>query len=405
MNIRSIAVAIGLGLVGCGGAVDPQRDGDVEQVKTSEEALSGAGATVRCTPTNTFGYVAQIYGGDISVSGPRTQWGMLPVSGTLAIKYGQYGGPMTTRNAVHVAGEMDRTGSYANVHVVSGGGTLASMNLNFKDSADPNVLAFSSVNASDTTGYQTRCNLSHAVPPAPGRDIAPSGAMRFYYQNTVTVGLQVDVYNVGELPVTGASAKVVIGPQTYTGALYHYFGSSPSGANTVNPGDRGYIKVDVPRGVLQECASYTVHIDPNHALQAATPDPFANDTQQVSTQCGVTWTAPISTKNVANPDALIVGKSLQDIVSSRVIARADGHRCSDCHFATSGLAYSPPITKGAQTLLLPSQNLGGGRTWAGADGWGVHFIGQGPGTGGNKPQYLRDLVAAWRQQGEQPGVQ
>src|SRR5262249_35707414 len=95
------------------------------------------------------------------------------------------------------------------------------------------------------------------------------------------VNVYFDVVNVGNMEARAAQATVTIAGYTRTGALAQYWGGTATTPNTVNPGQRGFIYVELPPRVLQRCTSYDTQLDVTRTMQGSTaggPDVFANDT-------------------------------------------------------------------------------------------------------------------------------
>jgi hypothetical protein len=231
-------------------------------------------------------------------------------------------------------------------------------------------------------------------------DLRPDGTMRFYGAGA-EIGVQINVTNVGNAAATGPSGQVNIGGRVANASLYQYYGGTATTANTVNPGQRGYLMVHLPAGSLTPCSKYLVHIDTTRTMQAGLPDPFVNDEATVATQC-LQWTTPVTSDNFFISDPLINGKSIGRIVSSAVVGRRDGFLCSHCHYTGSGLPYSPPVTRDGTATIAPGQIIAG-RTWAGSGGWAqafVHMPTDVPNLVSSKPFYLQALVQTWIDDGE-----
>jgi hypothetical protein len=243
------------------------------------------------------------------------------------------------------------------------------------------------------------------LPPStpPNSDLRPDGAMR-YYGSAPTFGLQIDVVNIGTTPATGTSGRISIGPYTYSGALYQYYGGTATTANTVNPGERGYIKVNIPSNLLSLCGAYPVTIDLDHTMQAG-PNPFANDTRTVYAYttgyaCRLTWYRPINGATLGyEPDPKVTGKSLQEIVSSAQIARADNNRCSACHHSTSSYPYAPTVAVNgvSNPLIDPFAPVSQDQAWIGTSSpWLPRFLElPDSGSASAKPAYLKNAFRKW----------
>ena len=231
--------------------------------------------------------------------------------------------------------------------------------------------------------------------------LALDGSMRFYRSgNGLTDVVQIDVTNQGLLPATETEVAVGLSSYPFTGTLYQYWGGTATTANTVNGGERGFVHIDVWPGVLQECQSYQVSL----GLPAQGTILYGS----IATQCPLRWTTPITAQRLgATPDPLVAGKTLQDIVSSRVQGSAKGF-CSSCHNRDAGLPpyYKPNIARGATTLIGPYDDIGnhigspdgtaswafGGTTPSGGSyySWAEWFISR-----NDKPQGLKQVFAKW----------
>ncbi|HMJ11660.1 MAG TPA: hypothetical protein VK524_09625 [Polyangiaceae bacterium] len=242
------------------------------------------------------------------------------------------------------------------------------------------------------------------VPHAPpDSDLRPDGAMRYYGGGSVW-GVQIDVVNIGTTPATGVSGRVSIGPYFFTGKLYQYFGGTSTTPNTVNPRERGYIKIDVPPTLLSLCGSYPVQIDVDHTMQAGA-NPFANDSRSVlayetGASCRLTWYRPVNGATLGHePDAKIAGKSLRDIVSSVEIARGDNNKCSACHHSASPYPYAPAVAQNMASVppIDPFAVASGDQAWLGTSApWLPRFL-ELPesGSAAAKPAYLKDAFRKW----------
>jgi hypothetical protein len=252
-------------------------------------------------------------------------------------------------------------------------------------------------------------------PGPPNADLRPDGAMRYYGPAQPYLGLQIDVVNVGTTPATGAIGRVSIAGSMFTVALYQYFGgTAPPGTNTVNPGERGYLKADVPPNFLALCGAYQVQIDIDQTMQVGN-SVFANDTRSVlayetGASCKLNWGTPINGATLGQePDAHDAGKSLQDIVSSIEIARTDGNRCSTCHNSGANPSsnfipapYRPSVSAGTPSAPIdPFQFIGGDAAgWAcGGNPWASRFIAVPEGASYAKPKYLKDAFQKWLNDG------
>jgi len=222
----------------------------------------------------------------------------------------------------------------------------------------------------------------------------------------------IDVVNAGNAPAHGASGNTQVAGWSAGSALFQYFGGTATTANTVNPGERGYVKVTIPPYNLSRCGTYELFLDLGHSFQSG-PGVFDNDHSFVKTQC-LEWTSQINVDNfpplvglnVAEQN-IISGKTLQGIVSSFQVGRlSDGNLCSACHFQTAPRSYQPPVAAGGAAKIRPTDGIGG-RTWTGTDGWAFRFMARPsqPATDlGSKPMYLKTLFSQWVADGSRPGL-
>jgi hypothetical protein len=250
-------------------------------------------------------------------------------------------------------------------------------------------------------------------PGPPNADLRPDGAMRYYGPAEPTLGLQIDVVNVGTTPAYGPSSHVNIEGSVFSAVLYQYYGGTATAANTVNPGERGYLKADVPPSLLLPCLEYQVQIDLDHTMQSGT-GVFDNDTRTVlpyetGLSCKLNWSTPINGATLGQePDQHDAGKSLQDIVSSIEIARIDGNRCSTCHNSGTNPTsnnipevYRPNVAAGVPSAPIdPFLFIGGNEGWAcGGSPWAEKFIAVPANASYAKPQYLKDAFQKWLSDG------
>jgi hypothetical protein len=155
--------------------------------------------------------------------------------------------------------------------------------------------------------------------------------------------------------------------------------------------------VVLPESALARCMQPQVVIDVDHTFQSGEPDPFANDSADVATQC-LTWSSPISQDSLGvPPDSFLEGKTLGGIVGSAQVGRKDGNLCSKCHHGTSGNKYSPPVAQDQSEAIAPSDTIGG-TTWAAPGGWASRFLTNPIG----KPDYLKAVVQQWLDDGARP---
>jgi hypothetical protein len=204
-------------------------------------------------------------------------------------------------------------------------------------------------------------------------DLKLDGTMRFYgWESPVNgnVSAQIDVTNIGNAPATGASGRIYAANVVRPTALYQYWGGTATAANTVNPGERGYLLVQIPISFIKQCQSYTVELDLDHTMQyeRGYTGVFNNDLGQARTQC-LTWDSPITTELLGHvPDPLLQGKRLSEIVGSFVQGSPAG-LCSSCHHIDAPTRrYSPSVAQGSGSNIRKTDVIDG-QSWAFAGGW------------------------------------
>jgi hypothetical protein len=230
-------------------------------------------------------------------------------------------------------------------------------------------------------------------------DLKPTGVMRFYGGGTPTLGLQINVTNIGDGPASGPSGRVSIAGVPLPTALYQYYGGTATAANTVNPGEHGYLQVEVPAYLMAPCATSVVHIDLDHTMQTGS-NAFANDTGNVSTVCGLTWNSPIDELHLGHvPDPSVAGKTLFNIVSSFVSGRPDGALCSSCHNANSSYPYHPNVPPNGSAAIDPFLPASGNQTLIClSNPWGPQFVNLPVSTYPHTP-FLKEAVSKWMSDG------
>lgn len=331
---------------------------------------------VQCTPINDFGYIASANGA--LQFGSRLPDGKFTVNGTLTTNTRLFGDPDRIRNVV-ISGTVDQYGSSMFADVLSGADDLVSIFANFQ--ASPGG---SHVLANNTTEYQTACAGSVVRMPAVA-DLKLDGALRSVAGGRV----QIDVTNIGTVPVTAASIKIRVGTTNATGSLHAKPGHPTAPANTLNPGYAGYIEAPLTLAIGR-CQTHTILIDTDRTVQAGSFDPFTNDSGSASTPC-LRWDTVITAESLGvAPDPLLQFKTLGQIVNSQVVARSDGNRCNVCHNASSSRPYRP-----SAGTITPFTVING-RAWSGFDGWAIQFQGA-----PSKPAYLKDAFRRWLDDGGQ----
>ncbi|HXU05380.1 MAG TPA: hypothetical protein VN903_30690 [Polyangia bacterium] len=257
----------------------------------------------------------------------------------------------------------------------------------------------------DPTPTPTRPTRPPTVPVVPQySDLKPDGTMRAWTNGYYNTSVWLNVINIGNMEAKADMGSVTIAGYPVSGPLNQYPGGSATSAHTLNPGERGYISVEVPGGILKPCISYGVQIDTTRVMQGGTagaPDSFANDQARVKVAC-LQWNTPINSDNYPFDIPLIAGDTLMEIVGSFKVGRPDGNVCSNCHYSGSGRSYSPPVAQGRAGIIWPTDDING-RTWAGPGGYARAFMARPtnqPDDPGSKPLYLQALVQRWIIDGE-----
>jgi hypothetical protein len=261
----------------------------------------------------------------------------------------------------------------------------------------------SSLNGKDGIQYQTSCSALKSLPQA--ADLRPDGTISLLRNPDGTVLARIGVANIGTKPVSG-TAKVLIGNVSRMATVV----AAPPNSGPILPGFAGTLEATFPS--LSRCTTYSVTIDTDKKLQSGAPSPFKDDKVNAKTTC-LEFNTPITTETLGlvagtNPDPLIAGKTIDDIINSRVIARADGNVCSRCHHsAATSNDYHPAVafnqtssmTKNTYVSDPRANNHYAARTWAGEPGlagWAQLFaLRTNNADPGYKPPHLRNLFQRW----------
>ena len=333
---------------------------------------------VKCRAQNDFGYVASAHGR--LHFGSRTPFNSVTVNGTLELDAHFIDDPSAPRE-VTLQGTIDLLGQYLFADVTWGADDLQSVFFAFGDNS------MSYVQSKTGTQYQSECSMSKVKVPTVA-DLTPTKKLRFEPIPEALLRAQLEVLNVGNAVVKGPAARIRIAGQDVKGTLY----DSTRSKNELSPGEQGYIEVYLAVDTLKRCGSYAVILDLDHKLQYGAFDPFANDSAEATTPC-LRWNTPITEEALGVPaDPLIAYQTLDSIVNSQVVARADGRRCNQCHYSGSGMGYSP-----AAGTITPTLQIGS-HAWTGYDGWAYEFYNQ-PDT--TKPAYLKQAFRRWLDDGGQ----
>lgn len=113
----------------------------------------------------------------------------------------------------------------------------------------------------------------------------------------------------------------------------------------------------------------------------------------------LTWTDPVTIENSGvEPDPNIAGKSIDNVLNSRITGRPDDLLCSECHYQDGPIAYRPEIAQGLPSAFGPDDVLDG-RPWSGPTGWALRFCELGGNGNFHKPDYLRSTFFKWYDDG------
>lgn len=326
-----------------------------------------------------------------------------------------------TERTVTVRGSLNAYGMSA--HAVASGTEYVALRL----STTPEDQGGSSTVEVGTSTYYTRCGAG-LVPRLPGgSDLVVSRAVEFIPVSFTRWKLRVPVRNIG------AEAAVLGGNQLYLSLQKHStytdrdfypweYAADPltdgSGnvVDTIEPGQTALAELTISDNDFFRCKPVQVRVDSREQVQSSALDPFGNDTITVATPC-LTWTTPITAASLGSqqlydsiPEDIrlnLQGKTIEDIVSSRVVARAADHKlCSYCHNSATSTSFKYRPTVGPDlSERIYSIDVVAGRTWSDLpvdgrlQGWGLEFV-QRPPTGyGAKPAYLRKIMERWLRDG------
>jgi hypothetical protein len=275
----------------------------------------------------------------------------------------------------------------------------------------------------------TRPSAPHACDYA---DLVMHGSMWFHEGDPTRIGI--NVTNLGTVKAVAPPFPCGIGV-TLNGTFYlgQLFVSEANGhpvePNTLYPEQSGFIWINMMTPVV-ECTEYSVAIDIERYTQkaAACADPFANDRRQLSIQCPMRWSVPISKQRLGlapdpvdalgdnpmvsdgketppPPDVVYYGYSLQQIVSSQVKGTALGY-CADCHNSAQAQSasplssYNPDVPAGdrGSVIITHGTKVGGAYWW---NTWAPAFLDAWP---YGLPKYapLRDAIKKWQADGSLP---
>jgi hypothetical protein len=253
----------------------------------------------------------------------------------------------------------------------------------------------------------------------------------FLPQDDLSFTVRVPLRNIGDEPIDLGASALYIGLTILSNEPGSHYFPSDHRAILLDPDSREVrTRVEINQRVHAEfrassadfirCRPMPVQIDLTQEWQTA-PGALANDEVLAATPC-LSWNTPIDASTLGskglwesippNIRANLNGRSLRDIVSSRVVARADGNRCSNCHNAGSRYPYRPEVSAGAQTAIYPYVSFNG-RQWddvaaGGGVGWALQFMnrptsgGTTPPAPGQKPLYLKKIVERWIRDGMLP---
>jgi hypothetical protein len=224
------------------------------------------------------------------------------------------------------------------------------------------------------------------------------------------------VENIGNQTLSPRPIRVRVDGREVAGQLHPL----STGDSSIPPGFSGFIQLDLPFGSIARCATFEVELDLDKTVQqgqwsspSAIPagfSPYGNDREQAKSPC-LTWTTPIDyyTLGTRVGSGLISNVTLQEIVSSEVVARESDHQlCSFCHhaneqnvryFAADGLIEATQSLPGKQVIGAGTE-VDVSWTWAQNGGWAERFLLQDGEPGEqNKPEYLKAVFRRWLQDG------
>lgn len=362
-------------------AQEDWQDSSTDSERWNQDAHEGAQhdgprLSIHCLARNDFGYVAGAHG--MLQLGSRTPSNTLTASGELELDAHFIEDAPNPRH-VSLQGTIDLQGQYLFADVTWGADDLQSVFFAF----GPGSMSY--VRGKNSTEYQTECSTSVVKMPR-SADLAITSKLTFTALAEGAQRAQLQVLNVGNATVTGPAARIRIAGQDVSGTLYDNMRTK----NALDAGEQGYIELDLPAATLTRCGNYAVILDLDHALQSGELDPFANDSADADTPC-LRWNTPITEAALGGPvDPKIAYQTLDNIVNSQVVVRADGNLCNACHYSGSSKPYSPPAG-----TITPWQQIGS-RAWSGYDGWVYQFHNL-PDT--VKPVYLKQAFRRWLDDG------
>jgi hypothetical protein len=380
----SLALAALASLAACFAPSDARDTSD-----TSESAFGDAffQTQIHCDfPAHVNGPVASV-SGTFTYDRARYNGGGYPTTGHVRVELREQNGHGSLYKNLTLDTTVSGDGLTGDVFVTDAQGSpVYTMDLRF-DRTPTSI-----VHTASGATYTTTCLGPEAIPQ--GADLAPDFAFGNIVSNgNGTVDVDVDVTNQGtKLVLAPNGVRVSIAGVVYDATLFQNDDGHASAPNTLLAGEHGYLRAHgVPAGTLAECGQYPVVLDVDHAVQFGQPDPFGNDARAIATPCIMHWNTPITKERFGvEPPPWLAGKSLSDIVNSKVSGRPDGMLCSGCHHTGSGHPYSPDLS-----VPMGPATVVDGQTWG--SGWGAVFAQQ-----SIKPQPLKDAFTKWRNDGELP---
>jgi hypothetical protein len=220
----------------------------------------------------------------------------------------------------------------------------------------------------------------------------PTDDIAIVFKNTGGVAIP----KLADVQVTIESASQPDVPTTsWTGKIYGA-GTQVSRNDTIGLGEEGVLYLfGATVGAVRECSSWRFTL--NFIAQGFT------STATLPGPCPIRWSQSISPQRLGfEPDPILLGKSLEDIINSREQVRDEGV-CSHCHNRGNGNGgYSPPVSPDsvssfeADTQIKIHQDQ---TSWStpGTDRlghsmltWAERFI-----NNTNKPEGMKQVLRKW----------
>ncbi len=252
----------------------------------------------------------------------------------------------------------------------------------------------------DTTVEESSSELSIGIAPSIPpltqirRDIRATGSLRIIQPaNGGQQTLQIEVKNVGNGSVTWPTnaGSVRVRHRTVKATLYPYFkywDRTSAGGNRLQPGQLGYLKVKLPGNYVKFCHRPRITIDVYRQRQSPASS-FDNDKKTAKAPClGFRTKIEKRTLN-ETPSSYLKGKTIEQILNSKVSGRPDGKRCKSCHYYGGPNPYQPFNYVDWNTEVT-------GATWK--EYWAWKFL-TNTQPSGKKPYGLKKVIRMWAKSG------